>query len=248
MIALFRKVIDMTIYGYFRFAAALAVSGVVAPGVLFAQPAIAPATTVRVIEIVDSSTGERRREVAEDLTAPEISRIQGALASAGFDPGRATGQMTSTTRIVLGRFQASRGLVRCECVSYETLVALGIRPLVVATITAPLQRGYGSEVVFVPQHRGRGIGFGHQPAVVVGHGPSVFVGHDPARGAGDFGRRPHVPDSRPHMPDGGPHVLDPRPPRPRPGSSISGSGAEIRALTPRRSQPRPPFPGSATAP
>lgn len=239
----------MTILGYCRLTAALLISGVLAPEILFAQPAIAPATTVRVIEIVDSATGERRRVVAEDLTAPEISRIQRALASAGFDPGRATGQMTSTTRIALGRFQASRGLVPCECVSYETLVALGIRPVVVATFRAPLQRGYGSDVVvFVPQHRGRDIGFGHQPAVVVGHGPSVFVGHDPARGAGEFGRRPHVPDNRPHVPDGGPHVHDPRPPRPRPGPSISGSGAEIRALTPRRSQPRLPFPGSATAP
>lgn len=239
----------MTISGHLRFAIALAASGLLVPGVLLAQPAVAPATSVRVIEIVDPGTGVRGRQVAEDLTAPEISRIQHALASAGFDPGRATGQMTSTTRLTLGSFQASRGLVRCDCVSYETLVALGIRPVVVATIRAPLQRGYGSEVVvFVPQHRGWGIGFGHQPAVVVGHGPSVFVGHDPARGAGEFGRRPHIPDRRPHVPPGGPQVGDPRPPRPQPGASISGSGAEIRALAPRRPPPqRTPFPGSATA-
>lgn len=210
----------MNIFGYFRFAIAL--SAVFAPDVLFAQPAVAPATSVRVIEIVDAGTGARGRHVAEDLTAPEISRIQHALASAGFDPGRATGLMSSTTRLALGRFQASRGLVHCGCVSYETLVALGIRPVVVATISAPLHRGSGSQVVvFVPQHSGRGIGFGHQPAVVVGHGPSVFVGHDPARGAGEFG-------------DHRPHVRDPRPPRPRPGPSISGSGAEIQALTPQQ--------------
>jgi hypothetical protein len=213
---------------------AFAVGGI-APAALRSQPAVAPATSVRVIEIVDPETGERGRHVAEDLTAPEISRVQRALASAGFDPGRATGLLNSTTRLALGRFQASRGLLRCECVSYETLVALGIRPVVVAAISAPLHRGYGSEVVvFVPQHRGRGIAFGHQPAVVVGHGPSVFVGHDPARGAGELGRRPHIRDRRPHVPDRGPHVRDPRPARPRPGTRISGSGREIRALTPRQ--------------
>lgn len=231
----------MNILGYLRLFTVVAVS-VVSPGNLFAQPAVAPATSVRVIEIVDPSSGNRGRQVTEDLTAAEISRIQHALASAGFDPGRATGQMSSTTRVALGRFQASRGLIPCECVSYETLVALGIRPLVVATISAPLDRGYGSEiVVLTSRHRGRGIGVGHQPAIIVGHGPSVFVGHDPARGAGEFGRRPHVRDrgSRGHP---GSHVRDPRPARPRPGTRISGSGAELRSLSPPRPQPRAPMP------
>jgi hypothetical protein len=224
----------MTIFGYISVSLVVAVALALPSAALLAQPAVAPSTTIRVIEVIDPWTQERVREVAEDLTGPEISRIQRALASVGFDPGRATGRMNSTTLLALGRFQASRGLVRCECVSYETVIALGIRPLVVATIAAPVRQGYGSDVlVFVPQGR-RGVFVGHQPAVVVGHGPSVFVGHEPARGAGEIGRRPPVGD--------------PRPPRPRPGPSISGSGASIRVLTPPRPQPRVPFPGSANSP
>lgn len=206
-----------------------------------AQPAVTPATVVRVIELVDPVTGERAREVAADLTRAEIARVQRGLASAGFDPGRATGILTSATAIALGRFQASRGLYRCDCVSYETLIALAIRPLVVATLVAPVRygSGAGSDLVWLG---GRGsydaFAFGHGSAVVVGHSPSVSWGHAPARGAGQI-RRPPPRPSRPP-------VDDPRPSRPRPG--ISGSGAPIRALTPARPQPRTPFPGSATAP
>jgi len=208
---------------------------------VWAQPAVAPATAVRVIELVDPTTGERAREVAADLTRAEIARVQRGLASAGFDPGRATGILTSTTAIALGRFQASRGLVRCDCVSYETLIALAIRPLVVATIVAPVPygSGYGSDVVWIGSRGSHDVfTFGHSSAVVVGHSPSVFWGHAPARGAGQIQR----PPARPSRPP----VHTPRPSRPRPG--VSGSGAEIRALTPARPQPRTPFPGSATAP
>jgi hypothetical protein len=203
-----------------------------------AQPAVAPTATVRVIEVVDPETGARVREVAADLTRGEIARVQRGLSSAGFFPGRATGLLTSATRVALGRFQASRGLYRCDCVAYETLIALAIRPNVVATIVATIPYGYGSDVVWYGSQWSRGLAFDHYPAVVVGHSPSVFWGHDPARGAGQIQR----PPARPSRPPA--HA--PRPSRPRPG--ISGSGAEIRALTPARPQPRSSFPGSATAP
>jgi hypothetical protein len=215
---------------------------VLAPGNAPAQPAVAPATSVRVIEVIDPGTGERAREVAADLTRPEIARVQRGLASAGFHPGRATGLLTSETLTALGRFQASRGLYPCACVSYETLIALGIRPLVVASIVAPIPSGYGygygSDVVWIASQRR--YGFGHGSAVVVGHGPSVFVGHAPAIGAGQI-RRPPARSPRPP-------VHDPRPSRPRPRPGVSGSGGEIRALSPARPQPRAPFPGSATVP
>ena len=233
----------MTTIGYIGAMTVLALA--LAPSGVLAQPAVAPASSIRVIEIVDPYSGERDRRVADDLTVAEISRLQHALAAAGFDPGRATGQWNATTRLELGRFQASRGLLQCECVTYETLVALRIHPEVVASISAPLDGGYGSRtVVFVPD-RGRHIGFGHGNGVVVGHGPSVIVGHQPARGAGELGRRPHFRDRSPrfrdrgHDGDRGRH-LDPRPPRPRPGSSISGSGAPLRSLTPRQTLPRTP--------
>jgi hypothetical protein len=236
----------MTLFGYIKLASLLALA--LAPPSLLAQPAIAPASTIRVIEVVDPYSGERERQVAEDLTPAEISRLQHALAAAGFDPGRATGQWNATTRLELGRFQASRGLLQCECITYETLVALRIHPEVVASIRAPLDGGYGSRtVVLVPAH-GRHF-FGHGTGVIVGHGPSVIVGHQPARGAGELGRRSHVHDRRPHVRDHGHDRgvrLDPRPSRPRPGSSISGPGAPLRSLTPRQPRPTPPAtrPGS----
>ena len=215
----------------------LAVLLACSPAIADAQPAVAPSTTIRVIEILDPATGWRVREVAQDLTQPEISRIQRALASAGFDPGRATGVLNATTLVALDRFQSSRGLIRCGCISYETILALGIRPDIVATLHAPHTRGgaYGSRILVLAPYGRRSVGVGHQPAVIVGHGPSVFVGHDPARGAGELGRRGHPPDRRPH-------VRDPRPPRPRPGSTISGSGAPLRRITPRPqpATPRPP--------
>lgn len=221
----------MTDSSYFLRSLAIGLTMVVGtPIAARSQPAVAPAAAVRVIEVVDPWSGSSVRQVADDLTPAEIARVQRALAAAGFVTGRATGTLNPATRLALGRFQAARGLHRCECVSYETVVALGIRPMVVAAVRAPIQRGYGSDVVVVvPHHR---VGVGHRSAVVVGHGPSVFVGHDPARGAGQTGVRP---------------PSDPRPPRPRPGVSVSGSGAEIRALTPPRPRSRTPFPGSAVA-
>lgn len=232
----------MSIFGHVRLVGGLAVLALV-PSIGIAQPAVAPASSIRVIEIVDPYSGERDRRVADDLTAAEISRIQNALAAAGFDPGRATGLWSAATRAELGRFQASRGLLQCECVTYETLVALRIQPQVVASISAPLDGGHGSTtVVLLPGH-GRHIGRGHGTGIVAGLGSSVFVGHQPARGGGELGRRGPVRDRQPHFRDPGHdrgRHLDPRPQRPRPGGSISGSGAPLRSLTPRQTQPRTP--------
>ena len=213
---------------------ALAALFACSPAIADAQPAVAPSTTIRVIEILDPSTGRRVREVAQDLTQPEISRIQRALAAAGFDPSRATGVLNATTLVALDRFQSSRGLIRCGCVSYETILALGIRPDVVATLRASHSRTYGSRILVLAPRGHRSVGVG-QPAVIVGHGPSVFVGHDPARGAGELGRRSHLPDRRPH-------VRDPRPPRPRPGSTVSGSGTPLERIAP------PPQPSTSRPP
>jgi hypothetical protein len=227
----------MTIFGYVRCAATLALLAVPGSSWLLAQPAIAPATSIRVIEIVDPYSGARDRQVAEDLTPAEISRLQHALAAAGFDPGRATGEWNGTTRLALGRFQAARGLARCDCVTYETLISLRIRPEVVASIRAPLDGGYGARTVLVLPGRERH--FGHGSGVVAGLGSSVFVGHQPVLG-GQPGRDrfhdrpPHFRDrGRDRGHDGGPH-LDPRPSRPRPGDSTSRSGAPLRSLIPSR--------------
>jgi hypothetical protein len=235
----------MSIFEHVRFVGGLAALALaLAPSSGIAQPAVAPAPAIRVIEFVDPYSGERDRRVADDLTEAEISRLQNALAAAGFDPGRATGVWNAATREELGRFQASRGLLRCECLTYETLVALGIRPQVVASIHAAHGSGYGSTTIMLGTTHGRHLGGGHGSGIVVGHGPSVFAGHQPARGAGELGRRPHVRDRSPRFRDRGHDSgrgprLDPRPPRPRPGGSISGSGAPLRSLTPRQQPPTP---------
>jgi hypothetical protein len=229
----------MTRYGYIGLICGLSLT--MAPGGALAQPAVAPASSIRVIEFVDPYSGERNRRVAEDLTPAEIARVQHALAAAGFDAGRATGLWNATTRHELGRFQASRGLTQCECLTYESLVALGIHPDVVASVRAPVDAAYGSRtVVLLPERRGH-FGSSHGTGIVVGHGPSVFVGHQPARGANEFGRthvgqRPPRYRDRGHDGDGGRH-LDPRPPRPRPGGSGSRSGAPLRPLAPRQTKP-----------
>lgn len=229
------RVARMNRFAYFWLAAAqgMAILGSALPA--RGQPTVAPAAGVRVIEVLDPVTGERARAVAVDLTAAEVAHVQRRLASVGFDPGRATGLLTPETRLTLGRFQASRGLIRCECVSYETLVALTIRPFVVASIVAPVWSGYFSDP----------LGFGEYaygladpwllPGVIVGHSPTVFVGHDPAIGAGQL--RPRVPH-RPRPP------IRHSPARRRDDSGISGSGAPLRDLTPRRPTPSRPTPSS----
>ena len=214
-------------FRYVGFALALGGSSVlVAPDPTPAQSAVAAASSIRVVEVVDPWTGERIRTVAEDLTASEIARIQRALASAGFDPGRATGLLDSATLLAVGRFQASRGLFWCDCVTYETILALRIRPFLVASIRAPIEGLWaGSDILVLAPHHG----FHDGSAVVVGHSPSVFVGHDPARGAGQVRRHPTHGPRPPARPS--------RPGRHRRGPSTSGSGAPIRDLTPPRPQP-----------
>ena len=92
---------------------------------------------VRVIEIYDPSTGDRVRRVAEDLTPSEISAVQRALAGQGYRVSVASGKLNPETRGALGEFQADRGLVICGCVSYETVIALGLKPRVSQTLVGP---------------------------------------------------------------------------------------------------------------
>lgn len=92
---------------------------------------------VRVVEAVAEGTGDRQRYVVRDLDEDEIRSVQRALREAGHVGIGWTGRLDDGTRNGLRRFQAARGLVECGCVSYETVVALGLRPEIVATIPAP---------------------------------------------------------------------------------------------------------------
>jgi hypothetical protein len=90
--------------------------------------------SIRVVESVSASTGERQRYVIRDLDAREIRAVQSALREAGYVGIGWTGRLDDGTVRGLTRFQGERGLLECGCVSYETVVALGIRPEVVATV------------------------------------------------------------------------------------------------------------------
>lgn len=89
---------------------------------------------IRVIEVYDPATGDRVRRVTEDLTPSEISAVQRALGGQGYRVSVASGKLNPDTRGALTEFQSDRGLVICGCVSYETVIALGLKPRVSQTL------------------------------------------------------------------------------------------------------------------
>jgi len=116
-------------------------------------PALAQ-DAVRVVEAVSESTGDRQRYVVRDLDEAEIKAVQAALRDQGYVGIGWTGRLDDGTVEGLWRLQRERGLVECGCISYETIVALGLRPDVVATFPADpapataggYVSGYGSSV------------------------------------------------------------------------------------------------------
>lgn len=91
---------------------------------------------IRVVETVNAATGERHRYVVRDLREAEIRSVQAALRTEGYVGIGWTGRLDDGTQAGLRRFQRERGLVECGCVSYETVVGLGLRPEVVASVAA----------------------------------------------------------------------------------------------------------------
>jgi len=89
---------------------------------------------IRVVETVNAVTGERHRYVVRDLREEEIRSVQTALRNEGYVGIGWTGRLDDGTRDGLQRFQHERGLVECGCVSYETVVGLGLHPEVVASV------------------------------------------------------------------------------------------------------------------
>jgi hypothetical protein len=152
-----------------------------APEVAPAQDVIEPASKVRVVEARGRVSGQLVRQVVEDLEPAEVLRVQIELGHAGFDPKFRNGVVNTSTRRALRRFQIARGLRICSCVSYETVIALGIRPELLvggeSTIAYGDHNDYG--VIVVPgfasrrHHRAK-----HR------HLSGVVVGHEPVLGAG----------------------------------------------------------------
>jgi len=107
-------------------------------------PSAVAQDAVRVVEAVSEVTGNRQRYVVRELDEGEIRAVQAALRSEGYIGIGWTGRLDDGTVDGLIRFQLERGLVECGCISYETIVALGLRPEVVASFPAdPAGAGTG---------------------------------------------------------------------------------------------------------
>jgi len=91
---------------------------------------------IRVVETVDPVSGARYRQAIYDLTRKEIKSVQRALREDGYLGVGWTGQLDHGTVKALNELQVERGLYQCGCVSYETIVALGLKPEVQVTTVA----------------------------------------------------------------------------------------------------------------
>ena len=91
---------------------------------------------VRVVEIVDPVSGQRYRQAVYDLTKREIKAVQRALRQASYLGVGWTGRLDHGTIRALNELQEDRGLYQCGCVSYETVIALGLKPDVQVTTVA----------------------------------------------------------------------------------------------------------------
>lgn len=147
-----------------------------------AQDTIEPASSVRVVEARNRVSGQVVRQVVENLEPAEVLRVQVELGRAGFDPKFRNGIVNTSTRRALQRFQIARGLRICSCVSYETVIALGIQPQLLLGGESAIVSGHGRDdglVVVVP-----GFALRHHHGVKHRHASGVVVGHEPVLGAG----------------------------------------------------------------
>ena len=115
---------------------------------------------IRVVETVDPVSGARYRQAVYDLTHKEIKAVQRALREDGYLGVGWTGRLDDGTIKALAELQEERGLYLCGCVSYETVVALGLKPDVLVTTVAvgatsgsaytddKYRRGYRSGILY----------------------------------------------------------------------------------------------------
>jgi hypothetical protein len=207
-----------------RYAIAAPAILVIAPGPAPAQGRYGEEPEIRVVETLDPSTLARTRQVVHDLTPQEILSIQKALRAAGYRLSWLTGQLDQPTRQALRAFQEGRGLVVCGCPSYETIVALGLRPSVIMTLIADARDASqaGSSYVahdvamyypipvpvlvplgFRPGHRGPGGGGDGGDGEGVTGGPAGIpggAGGMPTGAPGDAPSLPNRPGIRPPPP------------------------------------------------
>lgn len=126
---------------------ALATALALGPAAPVASQVQVEAPGIRMVATFDPATDARTFEVLEPMSASEVLALQSALARAGSDPGPLDARLGPGTRSALERFQRERGLRACGCVTHETVVALGLRPLVVQTIVGSARPVHGVEVI-----------------------------------------------------------------------------------------------------
>lgn len=207
----------------------LAVGLVVAPSLSLAQDSIRPAREIRVVETVDRRTGRTARDVVTHPLPAEILRVQIELARRGHDPRVRSGVLDEPTRRALRRFQIAESLTICGCLTYETVVALGIPTTTVEPLGVVIdRRGHRDDrvIVVVPDGRRHPRRKARRARVGTRANPGVEVGHAPARGGRARRPRPEPPSriDLPNPPRGRPSTLRPLPP---------GRGAGVRGARPR---------------
>jgi len=129
-------------------AAVAAAAVLVAPQPATAQSSSSTSADIRVVETVDPISGARYRQAVYDLTKKEIRAVQRALRADGHLGVGWTGRLDHGTVKALNELQVERGLYQCGCVSYETIVALGLKPDVLVTTVAvggTSSSAYGSD-------------------------------------------------------------------------------------------------------
>ncbi|MEE9207637.1 MAG: peptidoglycan-binding domain-containing protein [Gemmatimonadota bacterium] len=114
----------------FLLAAALSAPSVVPAS----QSRSADAGVVRFTEFFEPATESRIRRAADVLTPPEIERVQEALSTRGHLVLAPSGIFDSRTESALTRFQNATGLPVCGCLSYSTVLALGLRPVITQVV------------------------------------------------------------------------------------------------------------------
>ena len=128
---------------------------------------------IRVVETVDPVSGARYRQAVYDLTKKELKAVQRALRKDGYLGVGWTGQLDHGTVKALIELQEERGLYQCGCVSYETIVALGLKPDVLVTTVAA---GGASASAYGTDDR---YGSGYQSGWIYPIAVPIFVPVDP---------------------------------------------------------------------
>lgn len=98
--------------------------------------AAAQATSLRAVETVRPSTGERAIELMSPLTATEVAAVERRLVEEGHPPGTVDGRLDVDARRALRAFQRSRELEACGCIDPATVRALGLELRVLVTRVA----------------------------------------------------------------------------------------------------------------